>query len=53
MLKEASLFVVLFIFFIGALCFTSIYEATLRQECRQTAMEQKYSPVEIQVMCKL
>ncbi len=53
MVKEAILFVVFFVFFIGALCFTSIYEATLRQECRQLAMEQKYSPVEVQVMCKL
>lgn len=53
MLKEAVLFVVFLMFFIGALCFTSFYEATFRQECRQTAMEQKYSPVEIQAMCKL
>jgi hypothetical protein len=53
MLKEAILFVVFCMFFIGALCFTSIYEATLRQECRQLAMEQKYASVEIQVMCKL
>jgi hypothetical protein len=53
MLKEGILFVVFLMFFIGALCFTSVYEATLRQECRQLAMEQKYSPLEVQVMCKL
>jgi hypothetical protein len=53
MVKETVLFVVFMVFFIGALCFTSIYEATLRQECRQLAMEQRYSPVEVQVMCKL
>jgi hypothetical protein len=53
MVKETVLFVVFLVFFIGALCFTSIYEATLRQECRQLAMEQRYSPVEVQVMCKL
>jgi hypothetical protein len=53
MVKEAILFVVFMMFFIGALCFTSIYEATLRQECRQLAMQQKYAPVEVQVMCKL
>jgi hypothetical protein len=53
MLKEGILFVVFLMFFIGALCFISVYEATLRQECRQLAMEQKYSPLEVQVMCKL
>lgn len=53
MLKESLLFFSFGIFFIGALTFVSLYEATLRQECRQTAIEQKYSPVEIQVMCKL
>ena len=53
MLKEGVLFVVFMMFFIGALCLTSIYEATLRQECRTAAMEQKYTPVEVQVMCKL
>jgi hypothetical protein len=53
MVKEAILFFVFMVFFIGALCFTSIYEATMRQECRELAMQQRYSPVEIQVMCKL
>ena len=53
MWKEALLFVGFCEFFIGTLSFVSIYEATLRQECRQIAMEQRYSPVEIQVMCKL
>jgi len=53
MLKEAILFVVFMMFFIGALSFVSVYEATMRQECRELAIQQKYSPVEVQVMCKL
>ena len=53
MWKEAVFFAVLFVLFVGAVIFDSIYTATLRQECRQLAMEQRYSPVEVQVMCKL
>jgi len=53
MWKEGLIFLAFIVFFIGSVIFDSIYTATLQQECRQLAMQQRYSPIEIQVMCKL
>jgi hypothetical protein len=53
MWKEGLIFLAFIVFFIGSVIFDSIYTATLRQECRQMAMQQRYSPIEVQVMCKL
>ena len=51
-LKETMIVVGGFLLFFGMWFFTCIYEATMKEECRIAAIEQNYTAVEIQAICK-
>ena len=51
-LKETLIVVCGILIFFGMLLFTSIYEATMKEECRLAAIEQNYTAVEVQAICK-
>ena len=51
-LKETSIVVGGILLFFGMLFFTTIYEATMKEECRLAAIEQGYAAVEVQAICK-
>ena len=46
-----GIIVSVFIFF-GMLTFITIYTETMKEECRLAAIEQNYTAVEIQAICK-
>lgn len=52
-MKEGLLFLTGFLVFIGTLTFVSVYEATMRQSCREVAIAKGYNAVEVQAVCKL
>jgi hypothetical protein len=52
-MKEGLLFLTGFLLFIGTLTFVSVYEATMRQSCREVAIAKGYSAIEVQAVCKL
>ena len=51
-LKETMIVIGGILLFFGMLFFTTIYEATMKEECRLAAIEQGYAAVEIQAICK-
>ena len=51
-LKETMIVIGGILLFFGMLFFTTIYEATMKEECRLAAIEQNYTAVEIQAICK-
>jgi hypothetical protein len=51
-LKETVVVICGFLLFFGMLFFMCIYSETLREECRIAAIEQNYTAVEIQAICK-
>ena len=51
-LKETLVLVCGILLFFGMLLFTSVYEATMKEECRLAAIQQNYAAVEILAVCK-
>ena len=51
-LKETMIVIGGILLFFGMLFFTTIYEATMKEECRLAAIEQGYAAVEVQAICK-
>jgi len=51
-LKEILVVIGGVLLFFGMLLFMTIYEATMKEECRIAAIEQNYTAVEIQAICK-
>ena len=51
-LKETMIVIGGILLFFGMLFFTTIYEATMKEECRMAAIQQNYTAVEIQAICK-
>ena len=35
----------------GMLFFSLLYESTMKQQCKETAMQKSYTPIEIQAVC--
>jgi hypothetical protein len=52
-MKDGFLFLTGFLIFVGALSGAAVYEATLRQDCREVAITKGYTAVEVQAVCKL
>lgn len=50
--KEALIWVTGILAFFGMMVFMCIYGETMREECRLAAIEQNYTAVEIQAICK-
>ena len=46
-----GIIVSVFIFF-GMLTFISVYDSTMREECRLAAIQQNYTATDIQAICK-
>ena len=51
-MKDAITFTVCILGFFGLLTFITVYNETMREECRLAAIKQNYSAVEVQAICK-
>jgi hypothetical protein len=51
-MKEYIVFPIAFILFFAMMFFSMIYMDTMRESCREAAIEKGYNAVEIQVICK-
>lgn len=50
--KEALIWVTGILAFFGMMVFMCVYCATMQEECRLAAIQQNYTAVEIQAICK-
>ena len=51
-MKEILGAVLCTLIFFGMLTFISVYDSTMREECRLAAIQQNYTATDIQAICK-
>lgn len=50
-MKETIVACVVFLLVVGMLFFAGVYQSTMTQQCKETAMQKSYTPIEIQAIC--
>lgn len=50
-MKDAILASVVILLVFGMLFFSMLYDGTMKQQCKETAMQKSYTPIEIQAVC--